>query len=353
MPASVAVLGPEGTFSWFTAQEFFGSDTHPRLRPCPDLTAVFEDVCAGRAAAGLVPLENSLHGTVPQSFDLFMNHPLRIQAECYSRITNVLLGAGPLESIRAVYSHPQPLGQCGRWLRAHLPDVPLVAMESTAAAARFAAEHPEKQAAALGHPRLAALTGLRILAQDMEDGPENWTRFALVVPPHPTGTPADPAASPNAATTALWSCLQPKGHGAAQPNGAMQAKDGIDGTQAYGAAQPKGAAQNKDGHAAVAYRSSLLFTLPDQPGALAAVLNVLAGAKINMGKLESRPLAGACWKYVFFVDADCNLAAPEMAKLRHDLAACCTDFSLLGSYPRGPRLLTAPSPQTLAHAEDA
>lgn len=340
MPASVAVLGPEGTFSWFTAQEFFGSDTSPCLRPCPDLTAVFEDVCSGRADAGLVPLENSLHGTVPQSFDLFMNHPLRIQAECYSRITNVLLGAGPLDAIRAVYSHPQPLGQCGRWLRTHLPDVPLVAMESTAAAARFAAEHPEKQAAALGHPRLAALTGLQILAQDMEDGPENWTRFALVVPPHPTGTPTDPATSANDALTALL------------PHRRLKAQ-----TCAAGVNAQTCAAENNDGQTcaagSTAYRSSLLFTLPDQPGALAAVLNVLAGAKINMGKLESRPLAGACWKYVFFVDADCNLAAPEMAGLRRDLAACCTDFSLLGSYPRGPRLFTAPTPQTLAHAEDA
>ena len=298
----VAVLGPEGTFSWFTALELFDSCAAPPAPlPCADLAGVFEAVRTGQAAWGLVPLENSLRGTVAQSFDLFLATSLSIRGECFSRIRNVLLGQGPLAAVRAVYSHPQPLAQCGHWLREQLPGVPLIAMESTAAAARHARDSGNG-AAALGHPRLAELTGLRVLAggesQGLEDGPENWTRFVLV-------------AAPDRAAPA-----------------------------------PVFTRQNKAQAPAEDFRSSLLFTLPDKPGALAEVLNVLARGGINMRKLESRPLGGACWKYAFFADVECDLADTAHAPVRDALHACCTRFSLLGSYPKGPHLCSAPSPDS-------
>lgn len=158
---NVAYLGPEGTFSYFAGVEYLGHAA--RFHPCGDIAQVFEEVSAGRCELGVVPLENSLQGTVGVSFDLFLKHEVFIQAELFSRISHCLLSNAPtLAAVRTVYSHPQPLAQCGGWLRAHLPNAGLVPVESTAAAANRAAGH--KDAAAIGHGKLADMLGLGVLA---------------------------------------------------------------------------------------------------------------------------------------------------------------------------------------------
>lgn len=122
---NVAYLGPEGTFSYFAGVEYLGHAA--RFHPCGDIAQVFEEVSAGRCELGVVPLENSLQGTVGVSFDLFLKHEVFIQAELFSRISHCLLSNAPtLAAVRTVYSHPQPLAQCGGWLRAHLPNAGLV-----------------------------------------------------------------------------------------------------------------------------------------------------------------------------------------------------------------------------------
>ena len=136
-PQHVAYLGPEGTFSYFAGVEYLGHSAI--FHPCNDLAQVFEEVAGGQCELGVVPLENSLQGTVGVSFDLFLSHDVHIQAELFSRISHCLLSnAASLAEVRTVYSHPQPLAQCGGWLRAHLPNAALVPVESTAAAARRA-----------------------------------------------------------------------------------------------------------------------------------------------------------------------------------------------------------------------
>ena len=281
-PLRVAFLGPEGTFSHLAALECLGHSAE--MRPVDDFHTVFRDVADGRCELGLVPLENTLYGTVGRNFDLFAEHAVHIVGEHYSRITHCLMGAGEdLGAVRRVYSHPQPLGQCAGWLRAHLPGVPLLPEESTAAAARRAAG--EAGAAAIGHPGLAAMLGLRVLAAPLEDASGNWTRFVLIAPGEPEAVSAPPAAS--------------------LPD------DGL--------------------------KTSLLFTVPHRPGSLAGVLDVLARGKVNMTKLESRPLRGAAWQYVFFVDAGCDLLRSAHRDTMRALVDACQSVRVLGVYPQGER----------------
>ena len=195
--------------------------------------------------------------------------------------------AASLAEITTVYSHPQPLAQCGGWLRSHLPQAGLIPVESTAAAARMAAANP--QSAAIGNGKLADMTGLSILARRLEDEPGNWTRF-VIIGPKPVGQ-----------LDKLPRTAPVPGHTGAD-------------------------------------KTSMLFTLPDKSGALSGVLSLLAEHKINMRKLESRPLRGQCWKYVFFTDVECDLTAPQYADLLQKLAETCTSFRILGSYATGPQL---------------
>ncbi|MCF8040324.1 MAG: ACT domain-containing protein, partial [Desulfohalobiaceae bacterium] len=226
-----------------------------------------------QAELGIIPLENSLQGTVGQSLDLFLRYDVFVQAEVFCRISHSLLAVGDsLEDIKVVYSHPQALQQCTTWLSVHVPQAKVVPVESTAAAARRIVG--QKGLAAVAHADLAAVLGLYVLRSGIEDLPENWTRFLIIGPESP----------------------------------------------------PAG---NRD-------KTSLLFTLPDKPGSLAGVLGILAGEKVNMKKLESRPFRGSKWEYVFFADVECDLSRQEYAGLLQSLRENCHSLRVLGSYPDGP-----------------
>lgn len=286
-PQSVAYLGPEGTFSYFTGLQYLGHAA--TFQPCRDIAQIFEEVTTGQCELGVVPLENSLQGTVGVSFDLFLKHDVFIQAELFSRISHCLLSNAPdLAAVRTVYSHPQPLAQCGGWLRTHLPAAALVPVESTAAAARQAQGRTD--VAAIGHKKLADLLDMRLLAKRIEDEPGNWTRFVIIGPKSAKTSQAGPIPRPT-----------PGEHSGAD-------------------------------------KTSMLFTLPDKSGALAQVLDLLARHGINMRKLESRPLRGQCWKYVFFADVESDMEDERHAALLEELRHSCTSFRILGSYPTGPQL---------------
>lgn len=275
-PLKVAFLGPDGTFSHMAAMSFFGSTLD--FWAVPRLEDVFEAVENRDSELGIVPLENSLHGTVMQSVDLFARHDVHIQAEWFSRISHsVLSRENSLAAVKTVYSHTQALGQCAEWLRMNLPAARLVSMDSTAAAAHKVLA--ENGAAALGHHNLASRLGLCVLAGNVEDVSDNWTRFVAIGP--------DPVAKHSAADNA---------------------------------------AVNK---------TSVLFTLPDKPGSLASVLQRFAEAGVNMNKLESRPLKSERWKYIFFCDVSCDLTAETLAPLLHDLRGLCHSFRILGGYSTG------------------
>ena len=275
-PQTVAFLGPEGTFSYFAGVEYLGHAA--QFQPCRDIAAVFAAVNSGECELGVVPLETSLQGTVGVSFDLFYKYDMCIQAELFSRISHSLLtNCASLTDIRTIYSHPQPLAQCGSWLRTHVPEAALVPVESTAAAARRAAG--EQGTAAIGNEKLADLMDLSILEKRIEDEPDNWTRFVII---------------------SLRKGLEPP----------TQAAD----------------------------KTSMIFTVPDKPGALSGILDLLARNGINMRKLESRPLRGQTWKYVFFADVECDMTDPAHTAIVQELGSICNTFRILGSYPTGPQL---------------
>ncbi len=295
-PQRIAYLGPEGTFSYFASVDFFGQSMI--YEPQGNFTEVFRAVQDSQCDLGVVPLENSLRGSVGQSFDLFLEYNVHVHAEFYARISHCLLSKeSTLSDIHTVYSHPQPLAQCDRWLRMHLPKVKIIPTESTAAAARRAQD--EAGSAAIGHRSLGELCRINILATTIEDQHQNWTRFVVIGPASPDGT-AVPVSLPDAA------------------------KSGSDGSGGNGGSDSD--AQEK---------SSVLFTLPDKPGSLSAVLTLLASSGVNMTKLESRPLAGGQWHYVFFVDMECNLNAPQHAALVGKLRDLCQTLRILGSYGVG------------------
>ncbi len=294
-PQRIAYLGPEGTFSYFASVNLLGNAMV--YEPHANFSEVFRAVQDGQCDLGVVPLENSLRGSVGQSFDLFLEFNVQVHAEFYSRISHCLLStATSLSDIHTVYSHPQPLAQCDHWLRMHLPHANVIPTESTAAAARRA--QGETGTAAIGHGSLAALLGLNTLASTIEDQHQNWTRFVVIGPISPDGNAASTTASLPA--------------------------------EVINAAQPKNGK----------VKSSVLFTLPDKPGSLSSVLTLLANSGVNMTKLESRPLAGGPlsvgqWHYVFFVDMECDLRAPEHAELVGNLRDLCQTLRILGCYAVG------------------
>ncbi len=279
-PQQVAYLGPEGTFSYFAGLEYLGKSV--QMQPFSHFHEVFKAVYDGTCGLGVVPLENSLEGTVGQCFDLFYNFDVSIQAELFMHIShNLLSNMQTLAEVTKIYSHPQALAQCDTWLRTHAPWAELVPMQSTAAAARQAAK--ETKTAAIGNSALVDMYPFNILASSIESNTDNWTRFVII-----SGQKATPKAAK------------------ATPSGGLSKK------------------------------TSLLFTLIDKPGSLSSVLSILAEHGINMRKLESRPLrlsGGECWRYVFFADVECDLHTVDFTAAVSRIREMCNSFRILGSYP--------------------
>ncbi len=285
-PQKVAYLGPEGTFSYFAGMEYLGQSVE--LKPHANFHDIFYAVHGGECELGVVPLENSLQGTVGQCFDLFYNFEVSIQAELFLRINHALLSkASAFTEIKRIYSHPQPLAQCDVWLRANLPQAELVPVESTSAAARHAAS--DEHSAAIGHSALSDMFSLNILAGSIENSVDNWTRFVII------------------------------------------SKADMDKKMAL----PEHSSVAESGHK----KTSLIFTLIDKPGSLSSMLGALAKSGINMRKLESRPLrlsSGECWRYVFFADVEDDITQEKHKELVQTLRELCNSFRVLGAYPTVP-----------------
>ncbi len=272
-PQKVVYLGPEGTFSYFAGVEYLGHSAD--FTPRNSLEDVFRAVSLREAELGIIPLENSMQGSVGQSLDMFLKFEVYIHAEVFFRISHFLLSLETdLSRIKKIYSHPQALQQCSGWLRANLPGVSVVPEESTASAAARAAS--EKGTAAVGHKKLIKFFELNVLGNHIEDIPDNWTRF-LIISAYPPET------------------------------------------------------GNRE-------KTSLLFTVVDKPGSLVSALKVLSVKGINMRKLESRPLRAEKWRYVFFADVECDLTAREYASVLQELEENCHFMRILGSYPHGPQI---------------
>jgi prephenate dehydratase len=270
----VAYLGPAGTFSEEAVARCDLAGPEP-ARPYPSFPAAYEALERGEVDAALLPVENSLEGAIGTVLDLLVHHPgPLIRREVLLPVRQHLLvrpGTG-FEAIERVLSHPQPLGQCARFLRERLPRATLVPTLSTAEAARQVAEGAPG-AAAIGAQAAARLYGLELLVPSIQDTDENTTRFVLLT-------------------------------------GADEAPTGDD-------------------------RTSIAFTLDrDRPGGLYEVMGEFAARGINLSKVESRPLKQALGHYVFFLDFEGHRLAPAGAAALEGVKGRVHRLYLLGSYPR-------------------
>jgi len=267
-PLEVAFLGPEGTFTQAAALKHFGHAM--RAVPLGSIPDVFREVESGAAQFGVVPVENSTEGVISHTLDMFMSSTLRICGEVTVRIHHQLLSRMEgLEQIKQVYSHQQSLAQCRGWLDLNLPHAERINVGSNAEAARLAAA--EEGTAAIAGETAAEIYGLDRLAGNIEDEPNNTTRFLVIGP-----------------------------------------RD----------AQPSG----KD-------KTSLLLASRNEAGGLHALLAPLAGHGISMTRIESRPARTTLWEYVFFIDVEGHREQPELLSAFEELKKESRLFKILGSYP--------------------
>ena len=265
----VVFLGPEGTFTHQAARKNFGGGVP--LKPLRDIDSVFAAVSRGEASYGVVPVENANEGAVGRTFDLLAETELKIVAQIYLPIEQCLVGRGPLEAVTRVLSKDIALDQCREWLSRNLPKAELVAVESTAAAVREAAANPA--IAAVASSVAAELHQVPVLAQGIQDKQDNVTRF-LVLAPAPLATVSD--------------------------------------------------CENK---------TSVVFALRHEPGALQRALAPFSARGINLTRVESRPNRRQAWEYLFFVDFIGHRDDPAVRAALDEIAPVCQTLKWLGSYP--------------------
>jgi chorismate mutase/prephenate dehydratase len=267
-PLAIAYLGPEGTYTQEAALKHFGHAVE--LRAMVAIDEIFREVEAGSADFGVVPVENSTEGAVNHTLDMFIRSPLKICGDVELRIHHQLLSqGGDLDAVKAVYAHQQALAQCREWLDANLPGVKRVAVSSNAEAARLAAQEPG--IAAIASDAAAGMYQLDLVAGNIEDDPNNTTRF-LVIGNQDIG---------------------PSGHD----------------------------------------KTSLLVAVHNQAGALFRLLEPVSRHGVSMTRIESRPSRAAKWDYVFFVDVEGHARDENVAAALKELGTVASMLKVLGSYP--------------------
>ena len=267
-PLKIGYLGPEGTFSQQAVNKHFGHSAHGL--PLGSIEEVFQEVAAGNADFGVVPVENSGQGTIQVTLDLFLTSPLRICGEVELRVHQYLLSrSGRLEDVERIFGHPQALAQTGGWTRTNLPGVEKIPVSSNAEGARRARSADD--AAAIAGETAAIVYGLKKIAGPIEDRSDNTTRFLVI------------------------------------------------GRQAF---PPSG----ND-------RTSLLVFIRDRPGALYGVLEPLARRGISMNRIESRPEHGHKWQYAFFIDVTGHCEESPLKDALDEIGQHGDEVRVLGSYP--------------------
>jgi chorismate mutase/prephenate dehydratase len=270
-PITVAYLGPAGTFSERAAKKQFGEGA--LAVPQVSIDEVYRCVESGAADFGIVPIENSTEGAIGRSLDLMPQSPLKTCGEVLLRIHHHLMvqSRSDLKAIQRVFSHGQSLAQCHEWLNANLPHAERVAVSSNAEAARRASTEPFS--AAVAGEMAAELYGLTVLTSNIEDEPNNTTRFLVL-----------------------------------------------------GNYEPKPSSTGKD-------KTSLVLSAANRAGAVYEMLTPFAKRGVSMSKFESRPSKIAVWDYLFFVDIDGHQQDANVAEAIKELRTIAGYVKVLGSYP--------------------
>lgn len=271
---SVSFQGEPGAYSELAAYEYYGDRI--KTLPCQTFEEVFQNVGGGKSDIGLIPVENSLAGSIHRNYDLLLRHDLFIVGEYHLRVIHCLLAlpGTSLEQVKQVHSHPQALAQCEANLKKL--GVQEIAEADTAGSARLIKEKNKPSSSALASMRAAQVYQLDILVEHMEDNPANFTRF-LAISNHPLN---------------------------------VESPDKGD------------------------YKTSIVFNLANKPGALFKALSVFALRDIDLTKIESRPIQGQPWEYMFYVDFAGHAEQGNCQRALDHLTELAPFLRRLGSYPR-------------------
>ena len=240
--------------------------------PCESFDVMFDAVVSGKSDAALAPIENSLAGSIHQNYDLLLRHDLHIVGEYFLRVQHCLI-VNPgvkMEDIKKAISHPQALGQCAGYLRGH--GIKPEQVYDTAGSVKMLKESGARDVAAIASKRAAELYGMQILQEGIEDNPENYTRFLAV------------------------------GRESIVPTNEA--------------------------------KTSIVFTLKNMPGALFKAMSVFALRDIDLTKIESRPLQGKPWEYLFYIDLIGSTSDDVTKRALDHLGEYAVTLRVLGSYPR-------------------
>lgn len=269
-PLQVAYLGPEGTFSHAAALKHFGHSVQARAMNAID--EIFREVVAGAVAYGVVPVENSTEGAINHTLDSFLEHDISICGEVELRIHHHLLVGENTKTdhITRIYSHAQSLAQCRKWLDAHYPNVERVAVASNADAAKRVKS--EWNSAAIAGDMAAKLYDLQVLAEKIEDRPDNSTRFLII-----GSQPVPPS--------------------------------GDD-------------------------KTSVIVSVSNKPGALHELLIPFHQNGVDLTRIETRPSRSGKWSYVFFIDMSGHQTSPLVKEALEKIAHNSVGLKILGSYPK-------------------
>ena len=267
---TVAFQGEPGAYSESAVYQFFGSKV--QAKPCRDFRDVFENVKLKTVTAGVVPVENSLEGSINQNYDLFFGYDLKVCGEVIVKIEHCLI-VNPgtrIDQIKSVYSHPQALAQC----RSYLEKVrwEIFPAYDTAGSVKIIKEQKLTNAAAIASERASEIYGMQILARNIADNKENYTRFFVL-------------------------------------------------------SQQDSAPTDKD-------KTSIIFSAKHEPGSLYNALGEFAKRKINLTRIESRPTKKTAWEYNFYLDFEGHRTEQKCAEALKALEKYAIFVKILGSYPK-------------------
>ncbi len=266
----IAFQGEIGAYSEEAALKFFGNNI--QTIPCQTFGDVFKKVEKGKADFGIIPIENSLEGSIGQNYDLLLKSKLRISGETILRIRHCLIAkkGARLNSIEEVYSHPQALGQCREFLEKL--KVKLIPFYDTAGSVKEIKEKGLKNAAAVASKGAAIFYNMAILKEGIETNHHNYTRFFIISRKETKPTGRD--------------------------------------------------------------KTSIVFSAEHKPGALFNALKVFANQKINLTKIESRPIPGRPWEYNFYLDFEGHQAEKKIMMVLKELKSYAIFLKVIGSYPK-------------------
>ena len=266
----VSFQGEPGAYSEQAVFNYFGKEVE--TIPCESFDVMFDSVVSGKSNAALAPIENSLAGSIHQNYDLLLRHDLHIVGEYFLRVRHCLI-ANPgvkKEDIKKAISHPQALGQCAAYLRDR--GIKPETVYDTAGSVKMLKASGSMDTAAIASRRAAELYGMQILEEGIEDNQENFTRFLAVQ--RDSVTPVEDA------------------------------------------------------------KTSVVFTLKNVPGSLIKAMSVFALRDIDLTKIESRPLQGKPWEYLFYIDFVGSTQHETVRRALDHLGEYANTLRVLGSYPR-------------------